>query len=200
MSPTRLCALWCVLHAACCSAGHGLINSFAGIDWLPPAGTTPADWSYPLERWYEATDLAIAADDATRLTKLQSLARERLAECEALVRSGDVDRISIAAAAYREHLAAARLLVEGSAEAARPAALAAWATTLLEHRYIVSTDYFDLPRNSRPALAGVMDIAIAEYTAIRQQLPRRVQESLFFKEEEVRWSWEQALGADAQGL
>jgi hypothetical protein len=45
-----------------------------------------------------------------------------------------------------------------------------------------------------------MEAAATHYATVRARLPRRVQDSLFFKEEEVRWSWEQAQGADAQGL
>lgn len=200
MSWRRLGWLALLANAVHCHAGHGLINSFAGIEWLPEAGSTPADWWYRGERLLERTELAAAATDAARLALLQVLARERIAECEALVRLGDPTSMALAVTAYEEHLAAVDAILAGQPESIRGPRLLAWATTLLEHRYIISTDYLDLPRATRRVLGGPFDIAAEHYAAIRAQLPRRLQESLFFKEEEVRWSWAQAQGADAQGL
>ena len=175
------------------------MNSFAGIDWLPPAGTTPADLTYRVERWLEETELAFA-DTPKRLPLVLGFARERLAEIEALIRADDAKQAGPAIVAYASHLAQASAIVNGLEEAARPAPSLALAMTLLEHQYIVSTDYLDLPRESRAVLADVMRTAATHYAGARARLTRRTQDSLFFKEEEVRWSWDQAQGADAQGL
>lgn len=201
MIPRCVAAVAGALLATSCLAGHGLINSFGGIEWLPDATATPADWRYRFERWGEEAQLALAADDAARVQQLGALARERIAECEALVRLDRGDLVPVAVAAYEQHLAAMRAALETTVPVSQqPAALLSFATLLLEHRYIVSTDYLDLPRASRPVLARLMEVAATHYAAIRPRLSRRVRDGLFFKEEEVRWSWEQALGADAQGL
>ena len=192
-----ICAwgLACPVHA-----GHGLINSFAGIEWLPEPGTTPEDWWYRGELLAERAELAAARTPEARLGYLHASARERIAECEALVRAGRTDALPAAFAAYQDTLDRIDALVEAMPRTVRDERRSAWATTLLEHRYIVSTDWFDLPRVHRPALAPLMEIAGARYARVRERLSRRRQEALFFKEEEVRWSWEQAQGADAQGL
>ena len=102
--------------------------------------------------------------------------------------------------AYASHLVQASAIVNDLEQTARPAPSLALATALLEHQYIVSSDYLDLPRESRAVLAEVMRTAATHYAGVRARLTRRTQDSLFFKEEEVRWSWDQAQGADAQGL
>lgn len=175
------------------------MNSFARIDWLPPAGTTPADLTYRVERWLEETELAFA-DTPRRLPLVLGFARERLAETEALIRADDAEQAGLAIVAYTSHLVQASAIVNDLEEVARPAASLALAMALLEHQYIVSTDYLDLPRESRAVLADVMRTAATHYAGARARLTRRTQDSLFFKEEEVRWSWDQAQGADAQGL
>lgn len=176
------------------------MNSFAGIDWLPPAGSTPADLSYRLERLREETQLLIAGTSEKRLPRLLGFARERLAELETLIKAHNAEAAASAITAYAAHLEQAITIVDGLDDAARPAHYLALATTLLEHQYIVSTDYLDMPRESRTVLAKIMQRAGADYARVRARLSRRTQESLFFKEEEVRWSWDQAQGADAQGL
>ncbi len=176
------------------------MNSFAGIEWLPPAGITPADRSYRVARWWEEIQLALAATPAEKLSLSLSFARERLAEIEDLIRAGNSPAAHPAIAGYASHLAQASTLVASVIAVEHEAQLLSFATVLLEHQYIVSTDYLDLPRESRGALSEIMKIAAQHYSATRAQLPRRTQDSLFFKEEEVRWSWEQAQGADAQGL
>lgn len=198
------CVRWFASFGLCLAfnaqAGHGLMNSFAGIEWLPPAGTTPADLTYRIERLLETTELAFADTPEARQALVLDFARERLAEIETLVKANDAKTAAPAITAYAAHLEQALAIVNDLEEAARPAHYLALATSLLEHQYIVSTDYLDLPRGSRTVLAEVMHSAAQHYAATRARLSRRTQDSLFFKEEEVRWSWEQAQGADAQGL
>ncbi|MGD9603052.1 MAG: DUF5667 domain-containing protein [Gammaproteobacteria bacterium] len=194
------CALAAWLLATQVQAGHGLINSFAGIAWLPDPGTTPTSWWYPAELLAERAELAAARTPESRLERLHAAARERIAECEAVVRAGHPAALPAAFAAYRATLEQIDALVEAMPHTVREARRTTWATTLLEHRYIVSTDWFDLPRSHRGELAPLMEISAAQYVRVRERLPRRRRDSLFFKEEEVRWSWEQAQGADAQGL
>ncbi len=195
---------WSALFWGClivqAQAGHGLMNSFAGIEWLPPAGITPADRTYRVARWWEEIQFSLAATPAEKLSLSLSFARERLAEIEVLIRADNPAAARQASADYAVHLAQASTLVASFSPVEHEAQLLSLATVLLEHQYIVSTDYLELPRESRGVFSEIIKIAAQHYTGVRDQLPRRTRDSLFFKEEEVRWSWEQALGADAQGL
>jgi hypothetical protein len=127
------------------------------------------------------------------------LARERLAEAVAEVTRHHPRDATTALDAYAVLIVAAREDLEAAGHEA-PADFRQYAETLLEHRYIVATEYFDLPRDTRPVLAAAITAAAAQYSRVRARFSRREQESLFFKEEEVRWAWEQAQAADAQGL
>lgn len=195
---TIMAALW-LGFTSVAMAGHGLINSFAGIEWLPEPDTTPANWLWRLEQWREARALAALETPLLRMTMRLHLARERLAEAIAEVHRHRAVDAGTALDAYATLIVAARADLEaagnvGTEERRR------YAETLLEHRYIVATEYFDLPRDTRPVLASGMTAAATQYAKVRTSFSRREQERLFFKEEEVRWAWEQAQAADAQGL
>jgi|LNFM01.1.fsa_nt_gb hypothetical protein len=178
-------------------AGHGLINSFAGIEWLPDPGVTPDATIYPLELAQEAAVLRLTRAPAARLELLRAQARERLAELDAMVRVGLPTAAQRATDGYATALRAMRQLIES---AANPARDRAWAEELLAHQYMLSTNYLDLPRDSRQAIAPMMTLARDDYARLSTRLPQRTKDALFFKEEEVRWSWEMAVAADEQGL
>jgi hypothetical protein len=174
-------------------AGHGLMNAFADIEWLPEPGRTPANPDYVLDRAAESARLAMA-DDAGRFALLLELLREKLAEVDAMVRANLRAEAAVAVTAYRDYLERAAALA-ATDDAARTLAGA-----LLEHQYIMSVNYLDLPRDARPVIAEVMTAAGEHYERLRDALPRAFREAQFFKEEEVRWSWETAQQADLQDL
>ncbi len=182
------------------SAGHALINSFAGIRWLPPAGTTEADWTYPAKRLLEEAQLDLTPRPEAARALLETFARRRLAEMEVLVRAGNAAALALTCQRYERHLDALEQRIAMSLGGAPEARWLAYANALLEQQYIISTDYLDLPREQRTSLAEAIRIASKHYAIARARLSTPTQESLFFREEEIRWSWDQALGADAQGL
>jgi hypothetical protein len=181
-------------------AGHGLINSFAGIDWLPEAGLVPVDFGWRVDRWAEHIDVMRAPTAEAAIELLNAHAMERLAEAVLLVKRMKGAAAEPALEDYAsllEQLSTRIGTLEGEA---RTTAQLTFAARLLEAQYILSTEYLDLPREHRTALAPAVEAAQRQYQAQRAPLSRRQQESLFFREEEVRWSWEQAQAADAQGL
>lgn len=173
-------------------AGHGLLNAFAGIAWLPPAGTTPDSPWYAADRLQERSALALA-DAAARPDLLDAIAREKLAEAEAMLKAGKTEAAAIALARWQA-LALTRL-----AEAA-PAQQRQAVNALLEQQYIALTDYLDLPRAHRLPLLTATRAVAGACTKLLAQLPRREREGLFFRAEEVRWALEMAAAADEQGL
>jgi len=168
------------------------LNAFAGIAWLPPAGTTPDSPWYAADRLQERSALALA-DAAARPDLIDAIAREKLAEAEAMLRAGKLD----AAATALTHWQA---LAQTRVAEAAPSQQGQAVNALLEQQYIALTDYLDLPRAHRlPLLTAARAVASA-CTGLLAQLPRREREGLFFRAEEVRWSLEMAAAADEQGL
>ncbi|CAN0468134.1 unnamed protein product, partial [Phaeothamnion confervicola] len=164
-------------------AGHGLLNSFSDLTWLPPPGRTPDQWNYALDDLRERSRLLLADNDVARLGVCLNAMREKLAEAEAMIAKAKPAAAGVAIKGYRDYLARAEALVD---EATRERL----ARALLEHQYMLSVDYPDLPVAPRALLATLIDDIGARYQLLRSKLPRGSAEALFFKEEEVRWSWE----------
>ncbi len=200
MSGARLIAMLALMHAATVDAGHGFMNAFNDIEWLPAPGRTPDQLAYRLDLLDERARLALAGTPAAAFDLSLAFAREKLAEVAALVRREQAQAAPPAIAAYRDYLARAAAAITGSAAAERAGLRERFALALLEHRYLVSVDYLDLPRGARGVIAELVTAAEGHYTSLRSELPRAFRDTLFFKEEEVRWSWEMAQQADAQGL
>jgi len=179
------------------SAGHGLINSFADIEWLPAPGVTPDAAHYPLDLAQEAAALRLTRAPAARLALLRAQARERLAELDAMVRARRPADAQQATDGYAAALRGIRQMLESAPEPARDRL---YAEELLAHQYMLSTNYLDLPRDSRQSIAPMIALAREHYATLSARLPQRTRDALFFKEEEVRWSWEMAVAADEQGL
>ncbi|MSR15450.1 MAG: hypothetical protein EXR86_13005 [Gammaproteobacteria bacterium] len=176
------------------------MNSFAGIEWLPSPGLTPESWRYRTDSWQESVLLWRAKSPLDEVTISERIAREKLAELEAMIRAGNLAAAEISIDHYRHYIQHAEAALAKVAPQASADVTLKFATALLEHQFIITSDYLDLPRDSRRVAAGMIETAAKAYANLRAQLPRRIQESLFFKEEEVRWSRQQAEGADAQGL
>lgn len=111
-----------------------------------------------------------------------------------MVRVRDRDAARRAGAAYAQVLDAIEALPEDDATRRHRA------EDLLGHQYMLATNYLDLPRETRPVMLEVIDVAARHYARLAARLPARTKDALFFKEEEVRWSRDMALAADEQGL
>ena len=185
-----------LLIAAPVRAGHGMLNAFAGIEWLPAAGTTPDAPYYALDTWDESLRLKLAKTPDAVIDLALADAREKLAELEAMLHARKEAAARVAIERYRALIEAASAQMNG----ASPPTIAKFATALLEHQYIVSTDYMDLPRDARLVVKEVVDTAASHYAEVSRRLPRGTKDALVFKEEEVRWSWDMARAADEQGL
>lgn len=169
-------------------AGHGMSASFASIEWLPDPGRTPDDLLYPLDAWAERGELAAATTPRETLAVALRIAREKLAELEAMVAKRDAE----AAAVARDHYTAA--LDEAAAAIARaegadvPGLARDFCQALLEHQYILSVDYETMPPDARAVLVDVVEEAERVYGDVAPRLARADRDAFFFKEGEVRWS------------
>ncbi|MGH8597115.1 MAG: DUF5667 domain-containing protein, partial [Gammaproteobacteria bacterium] len=138
-------------------AGHGLMNSFAGINWLPPPGLVPSSPLYWIDDWIEQVQLWRAQSPEERVTRCEHYAREKLAELETMIRTNDAAAVA-AVTRYQVFLDRARGTLNDLDASKRSGPLLGFATDLLEHQYIVTTDYLDLPRDSRPAALAAVDL------------------------------------------
>ncbi|MGH7804422.1 MAG: DUF5667 domain-containing protein [Candidatus Binatia bacterium] len=197
MTPRRAATgallLLVILQAAPAAAGHGMVTSFAAIEWLPEPGRTPDESFYFLDGWKEARELAAASSSKETVEVSLRVAREKLAELEAMVRAGNDRAAEIAADRYRA-------LVAGALGALRPEAGAppeesataelarTFCQALLEHRYILSVDYETLPEGSRGLLVSVAEHADAAYRKAAPHLAQGDRDPFSFKDNEVRWS------------
>lgn len=178
-------------------AGHGLLNSFNDLQWLPAPGRTPDQWHYWLDGWREEGALGWADSDSARLRLCLDFMREKLAEAQTMVGKSDSQAAAIAITNYRAYLDRAQSLVAGPSTPSANAARLGLARALLEHQYMLSVDYVDLPRAPRALLAELIDELGLRYSALRKQLAPAAVQALFFQEEEVRWSWEMGRRAAA---
>lgn len=193
MMTHRACLMLCaLLVAGAARAGHGLLNSFNDIEWLSVPSTTPADWYYPALLAGEDLALRFTTDREARATRCFAGLRERLAEALAMVKQGDAQATRPALDGYGARLACLETLARDAHGNELRVRLA---QALLEHRFIISVEYPDLPPDARAPLENWMNDTDARYTALRATLPKSTAEAFFFKEEEVRWSWEMARRA-----
>jgi len=186
----RAALLGLVLLPASVMAGHGLLNSFSDLQWLPAAGRTPDQWQYRLDTWREQAALLLADGADAQIALCLDYMRDKLADTEAMVAKQDRVAAAVAITRYRAYLAHAVTLTQSADEAGSPALAERLGRALLEHQYMLSVDFPDLPPASRAPVAELIDEVGKVYTTVRGTLPRAIKESLFFKEEEVRWSWE----------
>ncbi|MGE0861636.1 MAG: DUF5667 domain-containing protein [Gammaproteobacteria bacterium] len=184
-----LCAL---LAAGTARAGHGLLNSFNDIEWLAAPGTTPVDWYYPVLLASEDLALRLTTAPEARATRCFAGLRQRLAEALVMVKQGETAASRRALEGYTARLACLEALARDARDGEIGERLA---QALLEQRYMISVEYPDLPPDARAPLEAWMSDTDARYLALRATLPKATAEALFFKEEEVRWSWEMARRA-----
>lgn len=191
-------ALAALLPAAPAAAGHGMSSSFATIEWLPEPGRTPDQLLYFLDGWSEARELDAARSPRDTVTAALRIAREKLAELEAMARAGNGAAARIAADRYHTLIARAEAAA-GAATASEAQALARiLCQALLEHQYILSVDYETLPEAQRAILVEVTGSADAAYRAAAARLGREDREPFRFKENEVRWSVRAGMGTDGE--
>ena len=200
MSPRYGALLALTLWSATVTAGHGLLNSFGDLEWLPAPGRTPDQWQYALDTWRERGELLLADTASAQLALCLGFMRDKLADVEAMVAKDRRDAATIAIERYRDYLERARVAVDSAAEGGDKALLENLARHLLEHQYMLSVDYPDLPVAPRALVASLIDEIALRYRELRAMMPRSQAEALFFKEEEVRWSWEMGKRAGEEPL
>lgn len=190
MSLRRGVLLGLTLWSAALSAGHGLLNSFGDLEWLPAPGRTPDQWQYRLDTWREQGELWLADTPLARFELCLAYMRDKLADLEAMVAADKREAAGIALARYRDYLESAFAAVSESSTEQEAGLRERLARSLLEHQYMLSVDYPDLPIAPRALVATLIEDIGARYKELRGKLPHARAEALFFKEEEVRWSWE----------
>src|SRR5215510_2018364 len=191
VSLVQLCGLlyFLLLVGETTLAGHGFMSAFGNIEWLPEPGRTPDSSWYRLDAWQEEGKLLLARDPEAKTHLCLTFAREKLAELEAMIKTENAPAAEIAAGRYREYVDRAQRLINDQTETTSKETLAEMmANALLEHQYILSVIYEELPASTRAVVPRVITTAQECYQDITKILPPKKKGALFFKEEEVRWS------------
>jgi len=174
-------------------AGHGFMSAFGNIEWLPEPGRTPDSSWYRLDAWQEEGKLLLARDAESKARLCLTFAREKLAELEAMVKAENVAAAEIAAAQYNAYIDRTKhVITDGPEPPVKEALAEVMANALLEHQYILSVIYEELPASTRTIVPHVITTAQERYQDITKLLPAKKKGALFFKEEEVRWSVQMA--------
>lgn len=189
--PFTFCLLLCPFLPSLAFAGHGFSSTFGNIEWLPEPGRTPDGALYRLDAVREAGQLLLARTDDAKVRLCLTFAREKLAELEAMVKAEKVDAAKTAMERYFLYVNRAwQLTTESTTEKEALADL--MANAFLEHQYILSVIYEELPASTRAVLFEVIAAAQEKYQGVIKLLSPKKKGALFFKEEEVRWSVQMA--------
>ncbi|MSQ48505.1 MAG: hypothetical protein EXR78_09030 [Deltaproteobacteria bacterium] len=183
--------LICLFLPSLILAGHGFSSSFGNIEWLPEPGRTPDSALYRLDAVREEGKLFLARTDAEKVRLCLTFAREKLAELEAMVKAEKADAAKIATERYHLYVdRAQQLTTESTNDKESLADL--MANAFLEHQYILSVIYEELPASTRAVILEVIAAAQEKYQVGTKLLSAKKKGALFFKEEEVRWSVQMA--------
>ncbi len=179
-------------------AGHGFASAFGNIEWLPAPGRAPDSTMYRLDAVREESQLLLARTATDKMRLYLTFTREKLAEVEAMVKAENSAAAATAAERYTAYLDRAEEVVKN--DTGETEALAEMlATALLEHQYILSVIYAELPVSTRSVVRQTITTAHERYQAVAKLLPPKKKGAFFFKEEEVRWSVDMATRADEAG-
>jgi len=179
-------------------AGHGFASAFGNIEWLPPPGRAPDSTLYRLDAVREESQLLLARTATDKMRLYLTFTREKLAEVEAMVKAENSAAATIAAERYTAYLDRAEEVIKS--DTGETEVLAEMlASALLEHQYILSVIYAELPVSTRSVVRQTITTAHERYQAVAKLLSPKKKGAFFFKEEEVRWSVDMATRADEAG-
>ena len=179
-------------------AGHGFASAFGNVEWLPPPGRAPDSTLYRLDAVREESQLLLARTATDKMRLYLTFTREKLAEVEAMVKAENSAAAATAAERYTAYLDRAEEGVKN--DTGETEVLAEMlATALLEHQYILSVIYAELPVSTRSVVRQTITTAHERYQAVAKLLSPKKKGAFFFKEEEVRWSVDMATRADEAG-
>ncbi len=199
MTTKQLALTLCLLATTTAHGGHGLMNSFADIEWLPDPGVTPDQIGYRLDRLAENAALQFAQSPDEEISRCLEFALEKLAETSAMIKTQNPLAASIAMRHYGGYIARVAAIIE-RAEPPITAHRHRFINALLEHLYIMSVDYLDMPLGIRTSLSPLFANTLQHFEAQSARLSKGEKAALFFKEEEIRWSLEMTHQADEQKI
>ena len=175
------------LYSISALAGHGFMNSFANIEWLPEAGLTPNQSFYFLDSFAEKIEILLSQREGHQGEAYLKLSKEKLAEIVEMAKKERTEETQLATRHYFEYLN--RAFEENGNEKSQK--YLTILTTILEHRYILGFEYPELTEGDGQQIIRNTDSALNSlYKKIEELIPRHLSDSLFFKKDEINWIWE----------
>lgn len=178
-------------------AGHGFASAFGNIEWLPEPGRTPDSMWYRLDAVQEESQLLLSRTNGDKSRLCLAFAREKLAELEAMTKAENTAAATTAVERYRVYLDRTKGFVTDDTTD-KETLVEQFALILLEHQYILSVIYPELPVSTRTVVLHAATAARDHYQEIVKLLPQKKKGALFFKEEEVRWSMDMATREESE--
>ena len=128
----------CMCVAVTGNAGHGLMNTFGDVEWLPDPGATPDQFGYAVDGIRERFELAFAGSIDAELALCLEFAREKLAETSAMI--GEIHRLGKKVVVHARGAEAVKYSARAGADAAPPG-------RDLDFRLVRITGSWDLDRS-----------------------------------------------------
>ena len=82
------------LYSISALAGHGFMNSFANIEWLPEAGLTPNQSFYFLDSFAEKIEILLSQGEGHQGEAYLKLSKEKLAEIVEMAKKERTKRLN----------------------------------------------------------------------------------------------------------
>ena len=182
------------------NAGHGFMNSFSEVQWFPDPGTLPSEMAYHLDMLQEQFKLSITSTPSEKISLVLELALEKLSEASTEIKRGLVESTLLALNNYERYMDLAESLVTDGDPDKRQIDSPEIIQKQFEHAYLIGVDYTDMPLGSREMFADFFAKNLARHEKLKTMLDKKAIDSLFFKEEEIRWSIEMTKQADLQKI
>jgi len=197
---TLQCSILLALVSQPLSAGHGFMNSFSEVEWFLEHGTLPSEMAYHLDTLQEQFKLSITSTPSEKISLALMFASEKLSEASAEIKQGLVESTKIALGNYEKYMDLAEDLVSEQDPDKRLIDAQEAIQKQFEYVYLIGVDYTDMPLGAREIFTEFFAKSLARHERMKAMLDKETIDSLFFKEEEIRWSIEMTRQADLQKI
>lgn len=184
--------------------GHGFMNSFADVEWFPEPGILPSELGYSFDIAAERAALSLALDTAQKIDLALNHAAEKLSEASAEIKNNSLPEVTQALDHYAYYMGVCTDLMLHHGQATNNDLIEKYPAKIIErqmeHLYLISIDYTDMPLNSRKIFTSFFSQGMSRLEKLKAATSEKYHESLFFKEEELRWNIEMTVQADKQRI
>ncbi|MGR8919374.1 MAG: DUF5667 domain-containing protein [Gammaproteobacteria bacterium] len=199
VSPSPASAVLALL-LLCAGAAAEDGGPFADVAGLPPPGYVPSDFLYSFDRFGERLELLFAAAGDETVDLCLAFAREKLAEAGQMVHAGQAGFAWVAAGLYVDYVERGGAALADAPAVAAAARRSRFAGALLEHVYLLSRAYREMPLAVREVAARpIVNAALLEADAAFAAMDAAGRAAFHRRREHLRAAVAAMWEADAAG-